>query len=169
VIGAPYVQALAAAQTQERVAGRVVFTSQGAIGEQLLPLALDAARALPDKHIIFRLHPSEALSDFEAKLAAVGEIPSNFELNARTPNIFALLASAETQVGVFSTTLLEGMALGCKTAIVALPGFEYLQLVVDRGDASIARSADEMVSAIVNAAECRDASYYYAKPRKKLL
>ena len=169
VIGAPYVEALAAANTEPNTAHRIVFTSQGAIGEQLLPLALEAARAMPHNRIIFRLHPSESLADFEAKLSQLGEIPANFELNARTPNIFGLLASAETQVGVFSTTLLEGMALGCKTAILALPGYEYLQLVVERGDASIARNADELVQAIESAATCADPKYYYAKPTKRLL
>ena len=95
--------------------------------------------------------------------------PTNFELSAREPNIFALLASADTQVGVFSTTLLEGMALGCKTAIVALPGFEYMQRVVERGDASIARTPAEVVDAIGTARECKDPTYYYEKPRRRLL
>lgn len=169
IIGAPYVKKLAAAFKSERVSHRVVFTSQGAIGEQLLPLALSAARALPDRQVIFRLHPSEKLSDFERLCDDAGEIPTNFELSAREPNIFALLASADTQVGVFSTTLLEGMALGCKTAIVALPGFEYMQAVVERGDASIAQTQDGVVDAILTARECQDASFYYAKPRRKLL
>lgn len=169
VIGAPYVQKLAKGSATQRVANRVVFTSQGAIGQQLLPLALKAARDLPEKQIVFRLHPSESLSDFEEMVKAAGEVPSNFELSAREPNIFALLASADTQVGVFSTTLLEGMALGCKTTIVALPGFEYLQLVIERGDASIARVESELSDAIRDARACTDSRYYYAPPKRRLL
>ena len=171
VIGAPYVAQLAqqhGGASAQRREGRVVFTSQGAIGEQLLPLALRAARALPSHEIIFRLHPSESREEFEARLS--GEIvPANFSLSAREPNIFALLASADVQVGVFSTTLLEGMALGCRTAIVALPGFEYLDLVVERGDASIARSADELVAAIENAPLAHAPRYFYATPLTRLV
>ena len=125
--------------------------------------------ALPDRQIIFRLHPSESLGDFERLVAAESDVPTNFELSAREPNIFALLASADTQVGVFSTTLLEGMALGCKTAIVALPGFEYMQRVVERGDASIAKTEADVVECIRTARECKDPSYYYAKQRRRLL
>ena len=169
VIGAPYVEQLAQEHgAAEKHAGRIVFTSQGAVGEQLLPLALSTAQSLPNREVIFRLHPSESLADFEQLLAG-RELPPNFSLSAREPNIFALLASAEVQVGVFSTTLLEGMALGCRTAIVALPGFEYLDLVVERGDASIARSEQELVAAIEAAPLAHDASYYYAKPRTRLL
>ena len=169
IIGAPYVAELAAQHATERVAQRVVFTSQGAIGAALLPVAIEAARQLPDYEIFFRLHPSENLEDVQGTVDGLGATPTNFTINARTPNIFALLASADIQVGVFSTTLLEGMALGCRTAIVALPGSEYMSLVVERGDASIAYSPDQVVAAIQNAPYAQSAEYYYAKPESKLI
>jgi hypothetical protein len=78
------------------------------------------------------------------------------------------MKSADVVVGVFSTTLLEGMALGAKTMIVALPGFEYMDAIVERGDASIAQSAADVIEAIRTAPHCEDPSYYYAPPVKLL-
>jgi len=169
VIGAPYVAALAEQHTGKKNPKTIVFTSQGAIGEQLFPLALHAARELPEYQVIFRLHPSESLESFKQMLGTETSVPSNFELSAKTPNIFALLRASEIQVGVFSTTLLEGMALGCRTAILALPGFEYMKPVVERGDASIAHSEIDIVNAILNAPHCKNPLYYYGKPNKKLV
>lgn len=170
VVGAPYVQELAELEPATRTsAQRIVITSQGAIGQHLLPVGVQIAQGLPDAEVIFRLHPSESLEDMEALLANSGvTVPSNFSLNAKTPNIFSLMKSADVVVGVFSTTLLEGMALGARTMIVALPGFEYMDAIVERGDASIARTADDVIDAIRNAPHCEDPSYYYANPVKLL-
>ena len=141
------------------------MTSQGAIGQHLLPIAIEIARSFENSEVIFRLHPSEKLEDMQALLQSLKiSIPDNFSLNASTPNIFALMKSADVIVGVFSTTLLEGMALGARTMIVALPGYEYMDAVVNRGDVTIAFNADEVVDAIRNAPQCTDPNYYYAQP-----
>lgn len=167
VIGAPYVQELAARATEPRQESRVVFTSQGVLGDRLFSIALDCARKLPEREILYRLHPSEALENYAPLMPL--DVPANFTLSHRQPNIFALLGSAGVQVGVFSTTLLEGMALGCRTAVLALPGHEYMLPAVQAGDASFARTAEEVVHAIENAPLPMDASRYYAAPLKKLV
>ena len=170
IVGAPYVQQLAAMESAERgTAQRIIVTSQGAIGQHLLPVGVQIAKSFPDSEVIFRLHPSESLEAMQVMLEELKtETPRNFALNAKAPNIFALMKSAVINVGVFSTTLLEGMALGIKTAIIALPGFEYMDAIVQRGDSSIAMTSDEIVEAVRGAKECVDPAYYYAKPIKLL-
>ncbi len=165
VIGAPYIQE-AAQGAEARIPNLVVFTSQGVIGRRLFPIALEAARRRPDKKVVFRLHPSEILSDFEGMVPA--DPPANFSLSAREPNIFALLASADIQVGAFSTTLFEGMSLGTRTVVLDLPGVEYMAPVIRRGDALFVRDVDDLVARLDMAPTAADPSAYYAPPAKSL-
>ncbi|ODR97413.1 hypothetical protein AUC69_12440 [Methyloceanibacter superfactus] len=148
VIGAPYVYELAAKAVGPRDEKIVVFTSQGVVGQQLFGMALEAARRRPDLQIVFRLHPSEILEQYEDSLRGCDDVPSNFSLSHRDPNIFALLATAAIQVGAFSTTLFEGMSLGTRTIVVDLPGAEYMRPVIGKGDALLVRDVDELVSAL---------------------
>ena len=166
IIGAPYVRTLASA-AGERDSDLVVFTSQGVIGRRLFDFALHTARCRPDRRVVFRLHPNELLK-FYVNLLGEGS-PDNFSLSHETPNIFALLASAGTQVGVFSTTLLEGMALGVRTVLINLPGIDYMQPVIARGDALLVKDPQELVDKLDLAPRCRDPDYYYAEPINRLV
>lgn len=169
VIGAPYVLGLAAAASgQPRDESLVVFTSQGVIGRRLFDMALETARRRPDRRVVFRLHPNENLSDYESLLRAAGGAPANFSLSHKSPNIFALLATAAIQVGAFSTTLFEGMSLGTRTIVVDMPGAEYMRPVVDKGDALFVRNVDELVARLDDAPLCLDSSVYYADPLPRL-
>jgi hypothetical protein len=169
VIGAPYVRALAEAEGSARDDNLVVFTSQGVIGRRLFPIALETARRRPDKTIVFRLHPNEARESYEALLADAGGAPENFAISHQTPNIFALLASASIQVGVFSTTLFEGMTLGTRTVIVDMPGVEYMRPAVERGDVLFVGDVDELAARLDQAPLCADPKCYYATPVSPLL
>lgn len=166
VIGAPYVLALAEG-APPRNHRSVVFTSQGVIGRKLFSLALETARRRPDKDIIFRLHPNEELSAFERLLPK--DKPDNFILSARTPNIFELLATAGVQVGAFSTTLFEGMALGTRTIVLDLPGAEYMTPVIRRRDVLFAKNIDELVARIDAAPLAQRPEDYYAPTPNPLL
>lgn len=161
VIGAPYVSSLADGAAA-RNPDLVVFTSQGVIGRRLFAVALETARRRPDKTIVFRLHPNETLADFETLVPA--DAPANFSVSARTPNIFALLAGAEIQVGAFSTTLFEGMALGVRTIVLDMPGIEYMTPVIERGDVLYVKTVDDLVAQMDEAPRAQDPTYYYATP-----
>lgn len=169
VIGAPYVHELAKLGDGTRSENLVVFTSQGVIGKRLFEIALETARRRPDKEVIFRLHPSEALEDYEAALQAAGTKPANFALSHKNPNIFALLSKTAIQIGAFSTTLFEGMSLGCRTVVIDLPGCEYMRPAVQKGDVLFVRDVDELVAKLDEAPLAADSEYYYAKPAARLL
>lgn len=162
IIGAPYIQTLAGnLENITRKPNSITFTSQGVIGNQLLLFALECAHNLPDKEIIFRLHPSENFSTYQRRLIALSP-PSNFSLSHGHPNIFRLLAETEIQVGVFSTTLFEGMVLGCKTIVIDMPGAEYMKPVITRGDALLVTTPKEFCEKLEDAPRCVDAEFYYA-------
>lgn len=164
IIGAPYIQTLAGTLSNtHKTSNSITFTSQGVIGEQLVLFALECAHKLPKKQIIFRLHPSENLDTYQ-RLLTTHSLPANFSLSHGSPNIFRLLAETEIQAGVFSTTLFEGMVLGCKTIVIDMPGVEYMESVISKGDALLVKSPQEFCARIHEAPLCRDAAYYYATP-----
>ena len=152
VVGAPQLET--GPVTKEP--GLVLVSSQGTVGPRLLAVAVELAKARPDLRVVFRLHPSEHLADYPATAEGV-------ELSAGdVSQTYALLAAATYQVGVSSTTLFEGMALGCRTAVVALPGWEYLAPAVERGDAVLAHDSAELAALLDTAPLCHDSSGYYA-------
>ncbi|MEU4292988.1 hypothetical protein AB0E63_32600 [Kribbella sp. NPDC026596] len=128
---------------------RVVFLSQGTIGAELLHVAESVAKEHPDLEVLFRLHPSEHASDYT--------IPAGVQLSTGGSTL-DLLASATYQVGVSTTALFEGMALGCRTAVANLPGHEYLAPAIEKGHALLMSRPSELTKAPL----CADAGAYYA-------
>ncbi len=168
-IGAPYVKKLAKLSEVKRDPDLVVFSSQGAIGQRLFQIALTVSGMRPDKKFVFRLHPSELLKEYEKMLKASRPAPENLSLSHKNPVVFELLAQASVQVGVFSTTLLEGLTLQTPSIVVKLPGFEYMEPVVNRGDSIIVQDAKELAERLDEAPIPRDSEYYYSEPVEKLV
>jgi hypothetical protein len=140
----------------------VLFCSQGTIGPRLLAMAGELAGSRPDLRVVFRLHPSEHRSDY-------GTVPDAVELSeGDVSQTYELMAAATYQAGVSSTTLFEGMAMGCRTVVVGLPGWEYMAPAVDRGDAVLAHDSAELAHLVDDAPLCRDSSGYYAPPLPRL-
>jgi hypothetical protein len=135
-----------AAQKDPRLA---VFLSQGTIGAELLHVAESVAKVDPSLDVVFRLHPSERASDYT--------IPAGVRLSTEGSTL-DLLASATYQVGVSTTALFEGMALGCRTAVANLPGHEYLARPITRGHALLMTSPNQLTSAPL----CSTPEAYYA-------
>ncbi|TCO16529.1 hypothetical protein EV652_12022 [Kribbella steppae] len=135
-----------AAQKDPRLA---VFLSQGTIGAELLHVAESVAKVDPSLDVVFRLHPSERASDYT--------IPAGVRLSTDGSTL-DLLASATYQVGVSTTALFEGMALGCRTAVANLPGHEYLARPITRGHALLMTSPNQLTSAPL----CSTPEAYYA-------
>ena len=153
------------------IAKQVLFTSQGAIANELFAAALKTAAALPDYKVIYRLHPNEALEDFETALAeatqkakAVGAtVPKNFSLSHRDPIFLDLVSRSEFLIGAFSTTLFEGIALGCKVLVLPISGYQNVQPAIDAGDITLITSLDELPKALAAARRAENPEKYYAK------
>jgi hypothetical protein len=153
IIGAPFIHRLTPAEVAAKNPERVVFLSQGTIGPALLQFALELSAARPDLEVIFRLHPSEHLTDYVVPSSSAVRLSAG----PAEPTL-PLLASAGYQVGVATTALFEGMVLGCRTAVANLPGHEYLTPAVTRGDALLINTATELEAAPL----CQDSTAYYA-------
>lgn len=157
VIGAPFIRPLSAEETAAKKPDRVVVASQGTIGQQLAKVALDLARRRPELEVVFRLHPSEHPADYQALASSAVRLSAGPE-----ESTMSLLTSARYQVGVATTALFEGMVLGCRTAVVQLPGWEYLRPALDRGDAVLVGDGTDLVEKLPSAPICHDSSAYYA-------
>ncbi|GAA3145240.1 hypothetical protein GCM10010530_76140 [Kribbella aluminosa] len=143
VTGAPFLPAPAPKQD------RVVFLSQGTIGTELIRVAEAVARQHPELEVLYRLHPSERPADYA--------IPPGVQLSTGGSTL-DLLATATYQVGVSTTALFEGMALGCRTAVADLPGHEYLDPAITKGHALLLRDPAQLTEAPA----CDDPGSYYA-------
>ncbi|WP_371406764.1 hypothetical protein OHA10_14750 [Kribbella sp. NBC_00662] len=128
---------------------RVVFLSQGTVGAELIRTADAVAKQHPELEIVYRLHPSERPEDYT--------IPDGVQLST-SGSTLDLLATATYQVGVSTTALFEGMALGCRTAVADLPGHEYLDPPIAKGHALLMTEPDQLTQAPL----CDDPTSYYA-------
>ena len=147
--------------------GQILFTSQGVIGAELFKAAFETAIMLPGNNVIFRLHPNESLDDYRAlsaQLAAEGgTAPANLEISHRDPIFLDLVSASEFLVGAFSTTLFEGLALGCKVIVLPLAGYENIRAAIDSGDITLVSNLKELPEALKKAKPATDKYRYYAK------
>jgi len=153
---------------QDRGTRQVLFSSQGAIGQELCRQAISAARKLPKNEVIFRLHPNESLDDYIALAQLIAEsegrnLPSNFMLSHKDPIFLDLLATSEYVIGAFSTTLFEALALGCKVLCLPLPGFENLQPAIDAGDITLISNLEDITLLMRQSKPSEHPERYYAK------
>ncbi|MEU8225804.1 hypothetical protein [Kribbella sp. NPDC048915] len=144
VMGAPYLPAPAPKDPRQ-----VVFLSQGTIGAELLQVAGTVAAEYPELEIQYRPHPSERAADYR--------LPAGVQLSTGGSTL-DLLATATYQVGVSTTALFEGMALGCRTAVANLPGHEYLEPAIAKGHAVLMSTPAQLATAPT----CPDPTTYYA-------
>jgi hypothetical protein len=164
----PFVEYRAKALAENRiVAKQVLFTSQGAIGGELFKAAVATAQALADHTVIYRLHPNESLSDYEALGQAIAEeagkqLPTNFSLSHRDPVFLDLVSRSEYLIGAFSTTLFEGLALGCKVLVLPLSGYENVLPAIKAGDLTLISNLEALPEYLAAAKPANDPSRYYA-------
>lgn len=148
------------ARANSKIPGSILFSSQGAIGEELFAQAARWAELLPDRQLIFRLHPNESLAEFEQKPR-----PKNLTLSHQDPAFLELLASNEVVVGVFSTTLYEALSFGAKVVVLPIAGFENALPAIERGSMALAPadfSAASLAEFLAGLKAPADANYYYA-------
>jgi hypothetical protein len=163
ITGMPYLQEILGRYADyPKNKGQVLIASQGPSAEKLLSLSVGLAKKRPDLNVVFRLHPSDLLKDY---IARDPKLP-NFRLSCRhmdhEPSTYELMAQSEYQMSVCSTTLLEGVQLGCKTIILEGVGSEYMNGMIERGDAIYVQDLDELLKNMDKAVIKNDGSYYYA-------
>ena len=165
----PFAEYRAKALSEQRIVPKqVLFTSQGAIGEELFRAAVATAAQLADHNIIYRLHPNESLDDYETLGRKIAEesgsqLPSNISLSHRDPIFLDLVSQSEYLIGAFSTTLFEGLALGCKVLVLPLSGYENVQPAISAGDLTLISNLEALPEYLAAAKTATDPFRYYAQ------
>lgn len=131
----------------------VAVISQGTIGDRLSRFAVQLAETMPENiELVYKLHPGERKvwqHDYPWLLEAADRrrltVVSEF-----APTLYALLAKARWQLGVYSTAIFEGIAFGCQTILVNLPGIEYMRPLIEE---NLAQVVDEPAEVQLSGAE----------------
>lgn len=156
-----FLEQRASVQANQKQPRSVLFTSQGALGSELMERAIAWANWAPDYSFTFRLHPNENLADYQRFT-----LPKNLELSHQTPSFLDLLGQHEILVGGFSTTLYEGVSFGLKVIVLPIAGFENVQPAIDAGDMQLAVGIDgpESLAVLLQAGRTATNPYsYYAE------
>lgn len=127
---------------------RLLFLSQRSIGVELSRAAVRVRELIPPErlHITYRLHPSEHVGWREAypELARSG-----IDVQAATSvPLYAAQRDSDAQAGVYSTALIEGLAFGLPTYVLALPGHEQLSAITGAGAARLVADAEALADAL---------------------
>lgn len=141
----------------------ILFISQSTIGLRMCQIAIECAKMLPSHSIAYRLHPREILEEYKLRFPA-DKLPGNFRFSNGGMSTLDLLSKAEVVAGVYSTSLYEGMFLGCRTLLLNLPGIEHMKAVLDRGDALMVDDAQGLCAHLKDAPKCQNPCDYYARP-----
>ena len=185
VIGAPSVVVDAMAREREldavdqaHLSNTVVVASQAHATKKITRFLLEAAAQHPTFIFTLKQHPQETPVDFElvankafrkGKLATA-KVPSNLILADPSVNTLELMARSEFVLGVYTTSLFEAFALGCKVGVLAFSGWHHIRRLVERGDAKLIedqRDLDKFLKSLSGrdiSADRSRADYYYAPP-----
>lgn len=142
IVGYPWFDVERRRREQGARRDKIIFLSQGTIGRELSRFAVELSQN-PRYHgrIVYRLHPDE----LHWRRHYPWLVGSAIEVDDGTKeSLYTVLNRAEIQVGVYSTAILEGLALGVRTALVDLPGIDMMEYLIDRGWVSVVRHPREL-------------------------
>jgi len=146
-VGYPYLNQRVQRYADVESEDRLLFISQGTIGEQLSKLALEVTEHPDiDHEVVYKLHPGEYsrwreeypwLTDADLRVVDSSE-----------PPLYQLFAESNAQVGVGSTAVYEGLAFDLETLVYDCPWSRVLQPFVEEGTAELAGSAEDIAATL---------------------
>jgi hypothetical protein len=154
VFGAPYIRKhLDRFHPAPGIARRnaVLFLSQSGICRDMLEFALQFAQLPGAPDVIFRLHPQDSLEQVTALVKEAGADTTRFEVSAGGGGglTMKLQAQVRFQAGVYSTAVVEGLVLGCRSFLIPLPGWSGLASLLGEGYADLAETPETLLSCIL--------------------
>lgn len=151
VYGFPYLnQQLKKYNNTPKKSKQVLFLSQGTIGKQLSIQARKIAETMPEYYFVYKLHPGEydRWKNEYPDLVIASQL-ENFEvIDNNEKNLYSFFAESEFQIGVYSTSIFEGLTLNCKTILLNLPGIEYMEDLIKHEIVEVANTSDEVKNII---------------------
>jgi len=167
-IGSPYIDELRAQGKRMKSPNNILFASESVIGFEIFDIAAKVAKALPKHTISVFLDQNDTPRRYRSRIRKHGGLPRNMKIFQRPRNFYERLSSFDLQIGVSSFTLFEGMVFGNRTMLLGLPGVELMKPVLERGDALLARNAEELLTRMGDAPAAKDTTIYFSRPVKRI-
>jgi hypothetical protein len=149
---------------------RILFISQGKIGNLLTQIALEFANQNQNYKIVYRLHPSEVerWENLYPNLYSFSKNNNNLTVETQKNNpLHKSFAESKFVVGVNSTALIESLAAHCTLVLVDLPGIEYFQILIDKGLVKKVQNAKQLAQAVTedNHMNSIDRDYFFERKK----
>jgi hypothetical protein len=128
----------------------MIFLSQPTISNRLSKVAFDFAKNNEQYNVFYKLHPSEFKvwkKNYEF-LVKGNDLQNFIVIDNNNKNLYELFTEVEIQVGVYSTAIFEGIAMGLRTILVDLPGIEYMEYLIEKEMVTKVNDADELALCI---------------------
>lgn len=128
----------------------VVFISQGRIGKRIFDFALDFAKSNPRLTLAFCPHPDELVEKYP-RFQEVSKY-TNLVLNTKYDSL-VIINKSKSVVGVYSTALIEALALGKRVYSFTISGHEVMKREVEKGYIEYVSNAKDLLEKIESASE----------------
>lgn len=113
-----------------KIKNTILIVSQATIGKKLECLILKNLKNLKDFKIYFKLHPSE-FNNSHVKYKKLYTY-ENIQIVSVEYNIEELQNISEYQIGIYSTSIYEGLEKQCKTILLDDTGIEYMEELINK-------------------------------------
>lgn len=124
----------------------LVFVSQSRVGRKIFNFALEFAINYPEKNIIFCPHPDEEYSSYPKYHESVNV--TNLVINIQHETLNEIYRS-QNVVGVYSTSLIEALALGKSVFVLKISGYELYEKELKKGFMKLVESPEEIYDSIL--------------------
>ncbi len=116
---------------QVKKSEKVLFISQGSIGDQLSKVAAEFANKNYVK-CYYKLHPSE-YNNWKNKYHELEECAheGRVEVISNDRSIYELFNLCDYSIGVYSTAIYESLMYENKTYLIAIEGYQYMEYLID--------------------------------------
>ncbi|MDH6603164.1 hypothetical protein OKW23_000292 [Bacilli bacterium PM5-9] len=127
----------------------VAFLSQNAIGIDILKIAYNFAKNNPSIKVLYRWHPHENESIYSI-FKECENLDNMFFVSLKEESIYDTIKNAKVLVGVYSTSVIEGYAVGKQVILLNLEGIEYMRFFTEQFDTPIVDDEVELLDAYNN-------------------
>ena len=98
--------------------------------------------------IIYKLHPGEYYQ-WEKRYPWLNN-PIISVIDSDQISLYELFAKSKYQIGVYSTSIYEGLTFNLKTYLLDLPGVEYMDYLIENNYVKLIKDIDDFVLNIKN-------------------
>lgn len=123
----------------------ILFLSQRTIGEKLGEYAYACYCHLDQEkyRIIYKLHPSE-YGDWKERYPFFSKCDKMLVVDNGEKDLYEYFAESHMQVGVYSTSIYEGIGFGLPTCIYYIEGSYTMQTLCEAGKAGLVKTPDDL-------------------------